>query len=52
LTQIEVVRERSGGVTLKLSGRAAELFAESGGGEIAVSLSHEAGFAVATVATV
>lgn len=49
LTQIEVVRGGSGDVSLELSGRAAELFAGSGCGEIAVSLSHEAGFAVANV---
>lgn len=52
LTQIRVVRDESGGVSLELDGRAAELFAESGGSEIAVSLSHEAGFAVATVVIV
>ncbi|MBS1890515.1 MAG: holo-ACP synthase [Actinobacteria bacterium] len=52
LTQIQVVRDGSGGVSLELDGRAAELFAESGGSEIAVSLSHEAGFAVATVVIV
>ncbi|MBS1860921.1 MAG: 4'-phosphopantetheinyl transferase superfamily protein [Actinobacteria bacterium] len=48
LTQIEVVRGESGDVSLALSGRAAELFRESGSNEIAVSLSHEAGFAIAT----
>jgi holo-[acyl-carrier protein] synthase len=52
LTQIEVVRGESGKVTLALSGRAAELFAESGGTEIALSLSHEGGFAAATVVTI
>jgi holo-[acyl-carrier protein] synthase len=49
LTQIEVVQEESGAITLELSGRAAELFAESGASEIAVSLTHEGGFAAATV---
>jgi holo-[acyl-carrier protein] synthase len=49
LTGIEVVREESGNVSLELSGRAAELFAESGGSEIALSLTHEGGFAAATV---
>ncbi len=49
LTQIEVVQDESGGVELALSGRAAELFAGSGSAEIAVSLTHEAGFAAATV---
>ena len=49
LTDIEVVREESGNVSLELSGRAAELFADSGGSEIALSLTHEGGFAAATV---
>ncbi|HEY0278570.1 MAG TPA: holo-ACP synthase [Solirubrobacterales bacterium] len=52
LTQIEVVRDATGSVSLGLSGRAAELFAESGCSEIALSLSHEGGFAAATVVTV
>ncbi|HEX4752877.1 MAG TPA: holo-ACP synthase [Solirubrobacterales bacterium] len=52
LTQIEVVRDESGSVSLELSGRAAELFTESQGTEIAVSLSHEGGFAAATVVTI
>lgn len=50
LTHVEVVRDASGAVSLALSGRAAELFAESGATEIALSLTHEAGFAAATVA--
>jgi holo-[acyl-carrier protein] synthase len=49
LTQIEVVRDGSGNVSLELSGRAAELLGEAGGGELAVSLTHEGGFAAATV---
>ncbi|MFT3863162.1 MAG: holo-ACP synthase [Solirubrobacterales bacterium] len=49
LTQIEVTQDETGSVDLSLTGRAAELFAESGGAEIAVSLTHEAGFAAATV---
>lgn len=49
LTQIEVVRDESGNVSLELSGRAAELLAKAGGGELAVSLTHEGGFAAATV---
>ncbi|MBS1675923.1 MAG: holo-ACP synthase [Actinobacteria bacterium] len=49
LTQIEVQRDEVGNVSLELSGRAAELFAESGAGEIAVSLTHDHGFAAATV---
>jgi holo-[acyl-carrier protein] synthase len=49
LTQIEVSADASGAPTLKLSGRAAELFSALGATEIAVSLTHDRGFAVATV---
>lgn len=49
LTQIEVVQDEDGSVSLNLSGRAAELLAESGGTEVAVSVTHEGGFAAATV---
>jgi holo-[acyl-carrier protein] synthase len=49
LSQIEVERDESRDVTLRLTGKAAELFAESGATEIAVSLTHEGGFAAATV---
>jgi holo-[acyl-carrier protein] synthase len=49
LAQIEVVRDGSGQVSLALTGRAAELLAEVGGGEIAVSLTHEGDYAAATV---
>lgn len=49
LTQIEVVQDESGSTSLELTGRAAELFGDSGGTEIAVSLTHEGGFAAATV---
>jgi holo-[acyl-carrier protein] synthase len=49
LTHIEVVRDASGNVSLDLTGRPAELFAQSGGSEIALSLTHEGGFAAATV---
>lgn len=49
LTQIEVVAEESGQVELELSGHAAELLAEAGAAEVAVSLTHEGGFAAATV---
>ena len=49
LTQIEVVEDPAGGVTLALAGRAAELFDASGAAEIALSLTHEGGFAAATV---
>jgi holo-[acyl-carrier protein] synthase len=49
LTQIEVRRDADGNVAIALSGRAAELLAAAGGGEVAVSLTHEGGFAAATV---
>ena len=49
LTQIEVVEDPAGGVGLALSGRAAELLAACGEVEIALSLTHEGGFAAATV---
>jgi holo-[acyl-carrier protein] synthase len=49
LTYIEVVQDESRDVTLNLTGRAAELFAQCGAAEIAVSLTHEGGFAAATV---
>jgi holo-[acyl-carrier protein] synthase len=49
LTQIEVVRDEDGSVSIHLTDRAAELFAASGATEIAVSLTHEGGFAAATV---
>lgn len=49
MTQIEVCREESGNVNIALTGRAAELLAEAGGGEVAVSLTHEGGFAAAAV---
>jgi holo-[acyl-carrier protein] synthase len=49
LTQIEVIQDETGSVALALSGRAAELLGESGGAEIALSLTHEGGFAAATV---
>jgi holo-[acyl-carrier protein] synthase len=49
LTYIEVVQDESRDIALLLSGRAAELFAACGADEIALSLTHEAGFAAATV---
>jgi holo-[acyl-carrier protein] synthase len=49
LTQIEVVQDGTGAVALALSGRAAELLAESGAAEIALSITHEGGFAAANV---
>jgi holo-[acyl-carrier protein] synthase len=51
LTTIEVCSEPSGEVRLELSGRAAELAAQAGITELALSLTHEAGFAAATVVT-
>ncbi len=49
LTTIEVVADDSGQVELELSGRAAELAERAGAREIALSLTHEGGFAAATV---
>jgi len=46
---IQVVRDPSGWVGLTLSGAAARLAAEQGLGELALSISHEAGFATAVV---
>lgn len=51
LTMIEVRSEPSGEVRLELSGRAAELADKAGITELALSLTHEAGFAAATVVT-
>jgi holo-[acyl-carrier protein] synthase len=51
LTMIEVCSEPSGEVRLELTGRAAELAAQAGITELALSLTHEAGFAAATVVT-
>lgn len=49
LRDIEVQREPSGRVRLALRGRAAELAAEAGVVELALSLTHEGGFAAAIV---
>jgi len=49
LRTIEVRREESGRVHLQLSGRAAQLAAEAGLEEFALSLTHESGFAAAVV---
>jgi holo-[acyl-carrier protein] synthase len=51
LTTIEVRSEASGEVRLELSGRAAELVEEAGITELAISLTHEGGFAAASVVT-
>lgn len=48
-TEIEVRREPAGWVALELSGRAAALAVEAGVRELAVSLTHEEGFASAVV---
>jgi holo-[acyl-carrier protein] synthase len=50
LTTIEVVTDDSGQVELELSGRAADLAEQAGATEVAVSLTHDGGFAAATVA--
>ncbi len=49
LTTIEVRRADNGEVRLQLSGHAAELAAGAGIEELAVSLTHEGGFAAAAV---
>ncbi len=51
LTTIEVRSEPSGEVRVELSGRAAELAEEAGITELAISLTHEGGFAAASVVT-
>jgi holo-[acyl-carrier protein] synthase len=48
-TSIEVRRASSGAVELVLSGTAAEVAARAGLSELALSISHEAGFACAIV---
>lgn len=49
LTTIEVRREPDGQVRLELSGHAAELASQGGIEELALSLTHEGGFAAAAV---
>ncbi len=46
---VEVRRDPSGWVELRLSGQAANLAATAGIGDLALSLSHERGFGVAVV---
>ena len=46
---IDVRRHRSGWVDLELSGRAAALAREAGVGDMAVSITHEGGYASAVV---
>jgi len=49
LTQIEVIRSQTGDLVLVMSGRAADLFAAAGATASAVSITHDGGFAAATV---
>jgi holo-[acyl-carrier protein] synthase len=49
LTAIEVRRDPSGRVSIELSGRAAELGDDAGIVDLALSLTHEGGFAAAVV---
>ncbi len=49
LTDIEVRRARSGRIELEISGKVAELADQAGIKELAISLTHEAGFAAAVV---
>lgn len=49
LRSIEVLREPSGRVRIRLSGRAAEVATEAGVIDLALSLTHEGGFAAAVV---
>ena len=49
LRDIEVRREPTGRVYLELTGRAAELAADAGVIDLALSLTHEGGFAAAVV---
>jgi holo-[acyl-carrier protein] synthase len=48
-SSIEVLRDEGGSVALALSGSAAELAARAGVSELALSISHESGFACAVV---
>lgn len=49
LTDVAVVLDDDGAPHVELSGRAAELATAIGCGDVAVSLSHERGLAIATV---
>jgi holo-[acyl-carrier protein] synthase len=51
LTTIEVVPDSSGAVRLQLSGHAAELAKAAGITELALSITHDSGFAAAAVVT-
>lgn len=48
-SDIEVANDEKGVPSIELSGRAAEIFAERGGGRIFLSLSHDADSAIASV---
>jgi holo-[acyl-carrier protein] synthase len=48
-SEIEVLRDAAGSVSLALSGRAAELAERAGVSELALSISHEGGLACAVV---
>ncbi len=49
LVEVEVNHDSNGAPTLEISGQAKELFSAKGGKEIALSLSHDSGFAIASV---
>ncbi len=51
LTGIEILKGPTGKVRIELSGRAAALAGEAGVTDLAVSLTHEDGFAAAAVVT-
>ncbi len=49
MVEVEVVLDEKGAPSLKLSGRAREIFTKAGGKEIFVSLSHDGDMAMASV---
>jgi len=49
MTEVEVVHNDKNAPSLRLSGRALEIFQEKGGSEIFLSLSHEGDLAMASV---
>jgi holo-[acyl-carrier protein] synthase len=49
MTEVEVVHDEKNAPSLRLSGRALEIFREKGGNEIFLSLSHEGDLAMASV---
>ncbi len=48
-SEIEVVNNEAGVPSIRLSGKAKEIFAKCGGGEIVLSLSHDGDVAMASV---